>query len=355
MSYLQSDGSIRRELVPAETLFNVDAMTTLKMKPVTDTHPAERAVDRKTVKRRKVGFTGETVKQDGDFLTTSLTVTDDDAINNIDNGRQELSPGYICSLLMEPGTYNGEHYDAIQIKRKYNHVAVCDKARGGNDLRLNFDSVEHLDGFEFIDHKVKPSPKPKESSMPNYRIDGIDYEAAQEVINFIGKLNTKVDEQSGKIDQSAADLKTVTDERDELKKKVDEFEKTDNSKAINDGVTARLAVLKVAEKVLDEDDLKDVEKIDNAELRKKVILKKSPDAKLDEKSEDYINARFDAIAEDVAKDDGEEHDDDAIGRQRQKSTPKNDGKNGDVVADARKRYEDSLKNDWKDEPEKKDK
>ena len=40
--------------------------------------------------------------------------------------------GYKVDLLLQSGTTdNGERYDAVQLRRRYNHLAICDRARGG--------------------------------------------------------------------------------------------------------------------------------------------------------------------------------------------------------------------------------
>jgi len=197
MSYLLNDGSIRRELVPEETLFNVDNMETLKMKPITNSHPSEGAINSFNAKSKKVGFTGETIKQDGDYLLTSLTITDNDSINNIDNGKRELSPGYECDLLLQSGVFKGQKYDAIQVKRVYNHLALCDKARGGDDIRLNLDSAEaeNINGYELnkLDEKEKIffndsiNLNQRSRFMDTFKLDGIEYNADKQVINHIDK------------------------------------------------------------------------------------------------------------------------------------------------------------------------
>jgi hypothetical protein len=400
MTYFLSDGSIRKELVNQDTLFNIDSMNTLKMKPITDTHPPERMLDSKTVKRRKVGFTGENIKRDGEYLVTPLTITDEDAVINIDEGRIELSPGYICDLKLEKGTFQGEHYDAVQLNRRYNHVALCDKARGGSDLKLQLDSVEHCDGFEIEnfdavlttkarkalpdssfcyvrgtgDNKVRKFPahdaahvrnalarlpqsnipeadkksiltclrrkakrfgiKVSEDSILNineddynlsemeltliekrrktmdglivFNIDGINYEAAPEVVNFLKKETVRADSAEGQVTELTTKLEaetkradTAEGERDGFKTKVEELEKIDHTEAINNGITERLDVLEVARAVLDEDEYSKLDEKSNEDIKKLVILKKSPDAKLDDQSEDYVNARYDAIAEGI--------------------------------------------------------
>ena len=370
LKYFLEDGSTRRELVNEDTLFNPDSMRTLRMKPITDQHPPEKTLSSKTVKRRKVGFTGENVKRDGEFLLVPVTVTDEDAVNSVDQGRQELSPGYRCDLLLEPGEYQGQRYDGIQLNRKYNHVAICDRARGGSDLRLHLDGVDHLDGFEvnkmvmdsekentllFNEDEIKAIKKlikGRELNMDlvKFNVDGINYDAAQEVINFAKKETVRADAAEGKVagletknTELQAKVDALEGERDGLKTKVDEFEKLDHTDAIQKGITERLDVLDAVDAVIPEEKRKEmkIDTLSNMDLKKSVILAKSPEAKLDERNDDYLNARFDSIFE------GLKFDPDAAGNARRKAAPRLDG-DPDKVEKARKDSEDRIQNDYKD-------
>ena len=358
--YVLNDGSIRAELVNEDTLFKPDSMKTLHMKPITDTHPPERSLNSITVKRRKVGFTGENVKREDDFLITSLSITDSDAIENINNGRKELSPGYKCDLLLVSGTFDypghsqhGEKYDGIQLNRRYNHLATCDKARGGSELKLNLDSkvVEHCDGFEVSnldkDGVELINKQRKVEKMPQMNIDGIDYEAAQQVINHSNKETKRANDVQVRADGSekqAKDLKIKLDkaegERDGLKTKVDDLEKVDHSDAINKGVTERIGLLKVASVVLDDEGKKALDTMKNDDIKLAVIKAKSPDVNLDGKSEDYISARFDTITESL------NFDPDAIGRQVLDTIHQHDNA-GDVVEKAKTDSEEKMRNAYK--------
>ena len=66
------------------------------------------------------------------IFSTKITVTDAETISKIESGKQvELSCGYDLDLIEESGSYNGEHYDAIQTNIKYNHVASVKAGRAG--------------------------------------------------------------------------------------------------------------------------------------------------------------------------------------------------------------------------------
>ncbi len=47
----------------------------------------------------------------------------------LDSGKCELSLGYSCDFIDEPGTWNGEDYEVIQTNMRGNHIALVDAAR----------------------------------------------------------------------------------------------------------------------------------------------------------------------------------------------------------------------------------
>jgi hypothetical protein len=401
MSYLMADGTIVRELVPEETLFNKDSMESLKLKPVTDQHPPEKKVHSKNAGFRQIGFTGETIKKEDGMLVCSIVISDQSAVENIERGRQELSPGYEAELVFQPGTFENQQYDAIQVKRNYNHLAIVDNARGGTDIRMNMDGAEtevfnmwsedDLKVVQFVSDNIdkevndavlsteqrkalpdstfcgpgRSFPVPdcahvtaarrligryegpgdksrilacvsakatrlgcnkndelninKEIEMVKIKIDGIEYEAAPEVANFITKKDTEI--------KTANDsIQTITAERDTLKVKNDELEKRDIQKEVNDAVQSRLELERVASIILDKVD----ENLDNRGLKVAIIAKKLPliAEKIDEKTSlVYIDAVLDSVKASFTKEEN-----DSISAQR-KIVAKNDGKSSETKND----------------------
>jgi len=348
MSYLMADGSVLRELVPAETLFDEDSMASLRLKPVTDSHPSERQVNSDNAGITQVGYTGEIIAQDGHFLTSNMVITDQRAIDSVNGGKQELSPGYQAELVFQKGTFNGDKYDAIQIGRKYNHLAIVDNARGGADIRLLLDSKDmHLDGFETSiakNDKNKQTPK-KEYSM-KYVIDGIEYDADQQVVNQITKIDNELTASKASAVEAKAKLDSTEAERDTLKAKVDELEKRDIEKEITDGIEAKLALVQKASKIVDKAD--ELANLDSRSIKLKMIEKRFPEihAKIDENTTDvYIDAIVDAI--EVKTDDSNINDQRGITAPVQKTDKKED------AASARIKMNKADEDAWKTKPESK--
>jgi transcriptional regulator with XRE-family HTH domain len=147
--YRNRDGTTRRELVLAEDLHRPAALGTLGRAPVTLEHPVQDGlpveVTPHNVQEFGVGdVDGEVhVEQDG-FVTVRLAVRRHDAIDAINAGKHELSPGYKVRVEETAGIHP-QHgpFDAIQRDRRYNHLAVVDRARGGASVRLRTDGAAY--------------------------------------------------------------------------------------------------------------------------------------------------------------------------------------------------------------------
>lgn len=293
MTYLMADGTVVREFVPPETLFDSESMNSFKMKPMTDDHPYDKKVNADNAYYRSIGMTGETVKQDGDYLVCSMTIIDGSVVSKVSDGKQELSPGYTCELVMQKGDWNGIEFDAIQLSRKYNHLAVVDNARGGTDIRMQLDKC---DGFE-----TKTEYNFKENSM-KFNIDGIDYEAAPEVINFIKKLNDKVDSAEKSVKDYTKENEGLKAERDTLKTKVDTLEKRDIKTEVQTAVKNRLSLERTVCDSIGE--VENIDSITDRDLKIKLITSKMPTMaeKCDEKAtDDYVNTAFDIVVAGLTK------------------------------------------------------
>lgn len=120
------------EFVPPETLADVESLLAA---PLTVEHPPS-MLDLETTRRYQVGSV-LAARFDGHSLRVRLRVTDAEAAAAIQAGKRELSPGYSASIERESGAWQGKKYDAVQRKRRYNHLAFVDVARGGRQARLD--------------------------------------------------------------------------------------------------------------------------------------------------------------------------------------------------------------------------
>jgi hypothetical protein len=137
--YMNPDGSVRRELRLPENVFDPASLASYKGKPVILTHEAG-VVDKDNVDQEHIGTILSEGKQDGDDVRCEIVIHDTDTMKK--SGLRELSLGYSLDLDETPGTWKGQPYDAIQTNIRINHLALVDKARAGEQARLNIDGKD---------------------------------------------------------------------------------------------------------------------------------------------------------------------------------------------------------------------
>ncbi len=142
--YRNPDGTERRELRPPEEVFSPDSLATLSGVPVTEGHPPKK-ITSATWRNYAVGHVVEQGRRDGgDLVAAPLYVADEGPAAKVESGELvELSCGYSMEYEATPGVYEGQKYDGIQKKIRYNHVALlpAGRARGGASLRLHMDET----------------------------------------------------------------------------------------------------------------------------------------------------------------------------------------------------------------------
>ena len=302
--YLNADGSLRKEYRPAEEVFNNDSLASLRGKPITIDH-AEGEVTTANVKHLTVGTVLSEGRQDGDNLRGDIVIHAPEDIGN----RRELSLGYTLDLDETPGEFNGERYDAIQRNIRYNHLSVVKKGRAGGVARLNMDNCQVSE------------TQPELNQMPKVRLDsGIEYEVPAEVVAAVDALR-----------KDNADLQTVADSAkakvDDLQARVDSFP-TQLEQARTDAAQAAKARLGLEETAAKFN--VDCAGKTDVEVKKAVIKAVNKDADLTNKSDAYVDARFDLAIESLS--------DDAMAKQRQaafNADKKDDGKKVKTSADKR--------------------
>lgn len=336
--YRNADGSVRNELRHPDDVLNEDSLKSMELIPITLLHPKERIVDSTNAKRLMRGAVGQRISHDGDKIKANIVVTDQEAIDAIQDGVQELSLGYSVNLVEDSGDFNGEHYDSKQTDIKYNHLAIVPKGRAGvAKVILDADDAE-----QFNEDSPKPQPKKEALKMVKIKLDGIEYETAPEVAREIEKLGKKVTD-------SGAELEALKTEKSELQAKLDsaneeneKLKKVDHTETIEKAVKARIDLVSSALKHLDAEEAKEIETKTDAEIKIAVIKHYSPDVNLDGKDESYIKARFDIALENEPKNKNDA--DEKLAKQRA-TVKKNDGE-GEKVSPRDKHIND-LKNAWK--------
>ncbi len=314
--YRQADGTIRREYRPAEEVFNADSMESFSMVPVTDDHPPV-AITSENAKEYSVGAVGESVRRDGNLMVAAMVVFDASAVDKIEGGKHALSNGYAVEIDETSGiSPDGEPYDAIQRKIRGNHVALVDDARAGDVARVRMDGVAVM-----IETGSAEPQKRNDSSMNEEQLKA-----------KIAELIVEKAELTGNLEAATKRADTAEADRDAEKARADKAEKARDDAADGESgrIRARVELENRSSTVLGDDfktDGKDGEPKSNRELQIEVIEKIDGEFESKEKSDDYIQARFDRACE-VEK------------------------KSGDALSQTREGAEDASRNDNRNREEK---
>lgn len=333
-SYARKDGTIQRELRLPEEVFAEGTLNSMKLKPVTLNHPTE-LVTKDNADKLQVGSLGDnpswtkewehrnwTEITDGINCAIDMVITKKDAINAVLNGKNALSMGYTCDLEMaEPGsTWCGVEYDFIQRNIRYNHCAIVDSARAGDNAKIEL-RVDSEDAV--LEDMVIKSDGGTKMELKKINLDGIEYQAEESVIKALNAEKTRADkaekdacEEKKVMDKKVADLE---DKEKELEKRISELEaerdtakeKADNAekelekvkadsadpKHLDEAVKAKMELLHNAEKAKIEvkEDMSDLD------IKKAIITSQFPKANFDGKDEVYIQARYDSAVEMISE------------------------------------------------------
>lgn len=400
-TYVNPDGTIRNELRHPNDVFKTDSLESIKLKPITYGHPSQRLVDSRNFKELSIGYTGESVNTDGNFIVASMVITDNQAVSDIQAGKKrELSLGYTVDLVKEDGIYEGQSYTHRQTNIKYNHLAVVDRARAGSSARI------HLDRND-AEEIIMPTPKPNESrdtfitrcmgdaeAMKTFAdndqrlafcnsvfdrkdsliaidsdilnnlneegtkimdekfsivtLDSLEYKAAPEVANAFKKFDAIKSELNVKIDSLTAELEKMKAEKDELSTKLDAAVSVDHEANLKEAVKARVNLISKANELLGSGAKEiNMDEMSDKEIKVSIIKVKRPKVNLDNASDTYIEACFDLIVEDSSE--VKSVDSEGLKKQREALSVKADAKemkkaNAD---EAYKAYVDRLKNGYK--------
>ena len=274
-------GSIIRVLRPDNEVFKAESIASFESKPVTNNHPATKVVDASNVRRFQVGFS-QKVEKVGNALEARILIQDKATIEEIQKGKEQISLGYDAEIDFTPGhdsIYGA--YDAVQRNITGNHIALVDRARAGDNFRLQ-DSQSK--GNEPMKTRVIDGISIELSDDGAAIFDSMKAKNSAQAVDIktltkqVADAKTEIESLKGEL--AASKSKTVTDE--EIQKRVDEQ------------VKARLELVDAAAKVAPEADL--TGKSDR-EIRLEVI-KTLGDSKVEipeDASNEWIQAAFSTL------------------------------------------------------------
>lgn len=355
-AYEQKDGTILRELRHPDDVYAATALKSMEQLPIQVDHVAMLTPD--NCQALQVGQVGNNIEVGAPHVWGNLRVTTRKGIDAATvEGKDGLSCGYFCDLVMEPGVYNGEQYDARQINIVYNHLALCTTPRLGDELRVSMDSA----GAFQTDRKPRNDSDPQKETPMNVKIlaeNGIQYDALPEVAAEISRLNkalgtaktdaaTAASAAQAMLDSTKATMQAAIDKAtgraDAAEAKVTELDKEVKAMPtkIADGIKSRIGLVEIATKAMDAAGIAKLDSMTELDIKKAVIMARDPEAKLDDKSEAYIQAAFDFNTKNLDQD----RSDSALAAARAATAPRHDSRGAVEGQDAaRDRMKANLAN-----------
>ena len=341
--YKNPDGTIRKELRHPAEVFKTDSLETMKMIPVTNGHPEERLVSAENSKRLAIGYTGETITHDGEFVLSNLMITDLSSVIDItEKNRKELSLGYTVDLIPEEGIYNDAPYNFRQTNIKYNHLSIVDNARAGSEARIALDS---FDAEEILIEEATMAKRKVKIDDDEILMEDNVASQVEQLLARVANLEAENSRISEEKDKLSAELNSIKNGDVDLKKEEDSGEikeekevgymskenpfathetpvKAPNGERVpikpqektnreNDKynnmdsafiralVKDRVKLQKIAESVLDSKTLARIDDMSDLDIKKEVIKARQKNANLDGQPPVYIQARFDILLEDM--------------------------------------------------------
>lgn len=265
-----------------EVLFSDSTLNSFKAKPMTNGHPISRLVTPKIARAVQIGHVTDSVKRKGDFINLRLMITDEASIELVNSKPAYLSAGYGAKLAVGKGTTpEGQHFDAKLTEMKGNHVALTESPRAGYSCKI-------LDSNE----QIKPI---EEKRMAKVKINDIDVEinadaqgAVQMLIDSKNALEIKRDE----VNQKLTDSKS---KNEKLQGEVDALKTTLNDEAVFvKKVDERVQLISDARSVFPKIDYKQKTARD---IRVEVIKGLNDSFDATDKSDEYIEGRFDTLVD----------------------------------------------------------
>jgi hypothetical protein len=319
-SYTDANGGIRLEYRPEEEVAANAALDSFREKCVTKEHPPV-LLDASNTKDYAVGFTSADVSYSEGFVESTLTVTDKETIDEIMRGNvREVSCGYKVDYSPEPGiTPDGQHYDGIQKNIRGNHVAIVNRARGGAQVRLMLDSadaavndlINHSTGvimaaniaFDGVSFEADPAlaaaiSAERDDAKGSYADMKRKYEDAMaEASKMKEEMDAMGKEMKGKCDSAEGRADALAEEVESLKTDLDAAKQVN----VDSLVEGRIALIDKARTSLDS--AFDFAGLSAREIMEASIKAVRGDADLSERSDDYVTAMFDTLAESAPRGD----------------------------------------------------
>lgn len=230
------------------------ALDSMKLVPLIWEHKFINDGEVEDVKMR--GIIGENVHIDGVYLVGDVKIHSSFLQRMVEQGRNQLSPGYRATYEFKSGYHAGERYDVIQRNIQYNHVAqLGGDGRSGSEVAI--DSGANVADLITLDSSIFNFSNKEEVMADENNINQKDgevnnntdenevafspeqLEMLRELISNI--LNESQDEDKAEDEEKEEEVKDEEEEKQEDESLVEELkEEIEELKATQDSLRSRI-------------------------------------------------------------------------------------------------------------------
>jgi len=303
--------SLVKIMTTAESLYDAASIESYRSTPITIGHPTEDVTVENSKELQKGHLEGQPFRdEDGEHLSGTIVLTDIDAINAVETGAQQLSSGHTCMLKLADA---GSDWDAEKIDIRANHIAIVGLGRAASatiaDEKLDVKTLS-LNEVE-LKHKMEPGSL-KDALAKGVAVESehtTDASIAEEIAldhlaespdyyTELAVAEAKMGDDMKMFDQAHVDtmqakLDTQAEQLVLKDAEIVALQDKTSDEAIASIVSNRVEFLAKATKFSDKDLVSMTE-----QEAKLLILKDSLGKDFNDKSEAYINARYDVLLED---------------------------------------------------------
>lgn len=304
------------ELLPPNELSEDEWLDSAKSKAVTDLHPDEEVNYENLGDHSKGSITNKVWTEEKDDGTIEVwakeTVYDQDLIQEIRDGQKEqVSIGRFVEVIDESGEFNGTTYDRKQTNFKLNHLAHVPQGRAGSDVsvRLDGDSIvaeTEDDNSVSITNEgdSKPNKTANQDEVRDMKLtigdkeleldEDLEEDTVEEFQDEIDERLHELREKDDELDEKESKLDEKDEKLGKLEGRLDSLEEKVDKDVTEDKINEKLALIEDVKQVMPDYDWRGKT---STEMKADVIKAVFDNVDLEEKSEAYIEGRYDAAIE----------------------------------------------------------
>lgn len=281
-----------------DEVFHEDSLKTITRLPVTINHPVE-DVNSDNWSKLSVGDVGDAYSKESDWIVVNPMIKDAAAIGAAETTHREISMGYRAEIVTAS---DKSIADFEQKNIRYNHLALVPKGRAGRDARIgdNWGVSPVNDNEPYQPGTVPTTTKDTGGHMTKTVILG-DAAVTVPVADAIAIEAFKTSSAKALADAKSAHEEAMAEKDAELEKLQAQLDDA-KSKILSDAdidakAAARADLIATAKKIAP---AAEIAGLSDAAIRKAVVTARLGDAAIADKSDAYVDARFDILAEDAA-------------------------------------------------------